>query len=126
MAAVSDYVPAAADETAALYGIRSCGNDCDGMIRDPEVEAVLITSIDATHHDYVMKVLAQRKWCFCEKPLSQNAKLVLWPKITHRIKIRMPAITFFPAPDEFSCPSPGLTKYIIERTNNFTRFCDSI
>ena len=74
VAAVSDYVPAAADETAALYGIRSFGNDCDGMIRDPEVEAVLITSIDATHHDYVMKVLAQRKWCFCEKPLSQNAK----------------------------------------------------
>ena len=28
--AVSDYVAAAADETAAKYGIRSFGNDCDG------------------------------------------------------------------------------------------------
>lgn len=72
--AVSDYVAAAADDTAAKYGIRSYGNDCDGMIKDPEVEAVVITSIDATHHDYVMKVLAEEKWCFCEKPLSQNAK----------------------------------------------------
>ena len=72
--AVSDYVAAAADALAEHYGIRSYGNDCDGMIRDPEVEAVVITSIDATHHDYVMKTLAEEKWCFCEKPLSQNAK----------------------------------------------------
>ena len=71
--AVSDYVAAAADETAAKYGIKSYGNDCDGMIKDPEVEAVVITSIDPTHHDYVMKTLAEEKWCFCEKPLSQNA-----------------------------------------------------
>ena len=60
--AVSDYVAAAADETAARYGIRSFGNDCDGMIADPEVEAVVITSIDPTHHDYVMKVLKYEKW----------------------------------------------------------------
>ena len=33
--AVSDYVAAAADDTAAKYGIRSFGNDCDGMIKDP-------------------------------------------------------------------------------------------
>ena len=32
--AVSDYVAAAADETAAKYGIKSYGNDCDGMIKD--------------------------------------------------------------------------------------------
>ena len=71
--AVSDYVATAADDTAAKYGIKSYGNDCDGMIKDPEVEAVVITSIDPTHHDYVMKTLAEEKWCFCEKPLSQNA-----------------------------------------------------
>lgn len=72
--AVSDYNAAAADETAAKYGIKSYGNDCKGMIADPEVEAVVITSIDPTHHDYVMEVLKYKKWCFCEKPLSQNAK----------------------------------------------------
>ncbi|WP_295746043.1 Gfo/Idh/MocA family oxidoreductase, partial [uncultured Oscillibacter sp.] len=65
--AVSDYVAAAADDTAAKYGIKSYGSDCDGMIKDPEVEAVVITSIDPTHHDYVMKTLAEEKWCFCEK-----------------------------------------------------------
>ena len=70
--AVSDYVAAAADDTAAKYGIRSFGSDCDGMIKDPEVEAVVITSIDPTHHDYVMKTLAEEKWCFCEKPLSSE------------------------------------------------------
>lgn len=71
--AVSDYIPAAADDLAAAYGLRSFGNDCDGMIRDPDVDVVMITSIDPTHHDYVMKTLAEEKWCFCEKPLSQNA-----------------------------------------------------
>ncbi len=71
--AVCDYAAAAADETAALYGARSFGGDCDGMIKDPEVEAVVIASIDPTHHEYVMKTLAEGKWCFCEKPLSQNA-----------------------------------------------------
>lgn len=72
--AVSDYVAAAADSLAAQYGIRSFGNACDDMIRDPQVDAVLITSIDPTHHEYVMKTLAVEKWCFCEKPLSQNAR----------------------------------------------------
>ena len=57
--AVSDYVPAAADDLASKYGIRSF---------------VVITSIDPTHHDYVMETLKYKKWCFCEKPLSQNAK----------------------------------------------------
>lgn len=71
--AVSDYVAAAADETAAKYGIRSFGSDCNGMIADPEVEAVVITSIDPTHHDYVMETLKYEKWCFCEKPLSLSA-----------------------------------------------------
>src|SRR5574344_785190 len=39
--AVSDYVAAAADDTAAKFGIRSFGNDCDGMIKDPEGGAVV-------------------------------------------------------------------------------------
>jgi myo-inositol 2-dehydrogenase/D-chiro-inositol 1-dehydrogenase len=72
--AVSDYFAPAADETAAKYGIRSFGNDCDAMIKDPEVECVVITSIDPTHHDYVMKTLAEEKWCFCEKPLALTGK----------------------------------------------------
>jgi len=71
--AVADYVAAAADDTAAQYGIRSWGNDCDALIKDPDVEAVLITSIDPTHYGYVMKTLEEKKWCFCEKPLSLNA-----------------------------------------------------
>ena len=44
------------------------------MIKDPEVEAVVITSIDPTHYDYVMKTLAEKKWCFCEKPLALTGK----------------------------------------------------
>jgi len=71
--AVSDYVAQAADDTAAQYGIKSYGNDCDAMIKDADVEAVVITSIDPTHFEYVMKTLEAGKWCFCEKPLAITA-----------------------------------------------------
>ena len=71
--AVASNTARSADDLAAKYGIRSFGSDCNGLIADPEVEAVVITSIDSTHHDYVMEVLKHEKWCFCEKPLSQNA-----------------------------------------------------
>lgn len=71
--AVADYFAKAADDTAAMYGIRSHGDDCDALINDPEVEAVLITASDSTHFMYSMKTLEAGKWCFCEKPLAQNA-----------------------------------------------------
>ena len=72
--AVADYVAEAADTLAKTWGIKSYKNDCDALIKDKEVDVVMITSIDATHHEYVMKTLAEEKLCFCEKPLSQNAK----------------------------------------------------
>ena len=72
--AVSDYVAAAADETAAKYGIKSYGNDCDGMIRDPDVEAVVITSIDPTHHDYVMKTLPRRSGVSARSPCLRTPR----------------------------------------------------
>ena len=72
--AVSDYVAAAADETAAKYGIKSYGNDCDGRSRTPTVEAVVITSIDPTHHDYVMKTWPRRSGASARSPCPQNAK----------------------------------------------------
>ena len=72
--AVSDYFAPAADETAAKYGIKSYGNDCNGMIADENVECVVICSSDPTHHDYVMETLKYAKWCFCEKPLSLTGK----------------------------------------------------
>ena len=71
--AVASNTARSADDLAAKYGIRSFGSDCNGLIADPEVEAVVITSIDSTHHDYVMEVLKHEKWCFCEKALSLNA-----------------------------------------------------
>ena len=72
--AVADYIPAAADALAEQFGIRSFGNDCDGLIQWENVDAVVITSSDATHCEYVLKTLEQEKWCFCEKPLSQTAE----------------------------------------------------
>ena len=43
--AVSDYVAAAADDTAAKYGINFYGSDCDGMSKTRDVDAVVITAI---------------------------------------------------------------------------------
>ena len=71
--AVGDYFAQAADDTAAQFGIKSYGNDCDAVINDPEVEAVLVVTSDPTHFEYSMKTLEAGKWCFTEKPLAQNA-----------------------------------------------------
>ena len=72
VSAVSSHTSAHADALAEKYGFRSYGTDSDAMIRDPDVEAVVITSINASHYGFVMKTLAEEKWCFCEKPLAET------------------------------------------------------
>lgn len=54
-----------ADEMGIIF--YGSGED---LISSDDVDAILITSIDETHADYVLKALAQEKYVFCEKPLA--------------------------------------------------------
>lgn len=70
---VCDYFVEAAKKTADRFGVKYVEN-VDELINSNEVDAVLITSADESHAEYVLKCIAAGKYVFCEKPLSQTAK----------------------------------------------------
>lgn len=71
--ACSDYFIETAEETAQLYGIKTVYKTGEELISAPEVEAIVITSVDATHASYVLAAVRMGKQVFCEKPLAQTA-----------------------------------------------------
>ena len=56
---------------AALIGVRVV-NDPLALIKDPNIDAVLIASSDATHEQFVLACLAAGKPALCEKPLAAD------------------------------------------------------
>lgn len=71
--ACSDYFRDSAEQTARQYQIRNVYDTGEELISSKEVEAVLITSADASHAGYVLECLRWGKPVFCEKPLAQTA-----------------------------------------------------
>ena len=57
---------------AEKYGIRAYDSG-EEMINDPEIDAVICTTIDAFHEQYVMAAIKAEKPVFCEKPLAPKA-----------------------------------------------------
>jgi myo-inositol 2-dehydrogenase/D-chiro-inositol 1-dehydrogenase len=56
---------------AASVGVR-VANDPLALIKDPDIDAVLIASSDATHEEFVLACLAAGKPALCEKPLAAD------------------------------------------------------
>ncbi len=72
--AVSDINEARAKEVIAPYeGVRYIA-DPYALINDPEVDAIVIVSIDSTHEEYCLEAIKLGKYIFCEKPLSASAE----------------------------------------------------
>lgn len=67
--AVSDYFEDVAKEVAKEYDVKYY-TDSYQLIHDDDVEAVVITSTDETHAQFVMECLKVGKYVFCEKPLA--------------------------------------------------------
>lgn len=71
--AVSDVFADHAKEVIAPYpGVRFIADPIE-LIRDPEVDAIVIVSADKTHEEFCLEALKQGKYIFCEKPLSASA-----------------------------------------------------
>ncbi len=69
---IMDLDQARADATAAACGgARTCA-DGQALIRDPEVDAVVIASPDPTHAELALACLAAGKPVLCEKPLATS------------------------------------------------------
>ncbi|MEV8373416.1 Gfo/Idh/MocA family oxidoreductase [Kribbella sp. NPDC056861] len=69
LAAVVDPRLDAAETLAAQYDARPHG-DIDDVLKDPEIDAVAITSIAQVHSELVVRAAEAGKAVFCEKPAS--------------------------------------------------------
>ena len=57
---------------AEKFGIKGYENPID-MINDPEIDAIINTTADAYHEQFVMAAIQAGKYIFCEKPLAPKA-----------------------------------------------------
>jgi myo-inositol 2-dehydrogenase/D-chiro-inositol 1-dehydrogenase len=71
--AVTDADPARAKAVADETGAQSVAADPMALIRDPQIDAVLIASPDATHKALTLACLEAGKPVLCEKPLAPTA-----------------------------------------------------
>ncbi len=70
--AVSDVAADGARQVAEEYGARFVADGYE-LIAADDVDAVIVSSWDPTHKDYVMACLEQGKYVFCEKPLATDS-----------------------------------------------------
>ena len=59
-------------KVAAQYGIKAF-EDGETMIADPEIDAVIVTTLDQAHEQFVTAAIHAGKYVFCEKPLAPTA-----------------------------------------------------
>ena len=68
LAAVSDYIPTAAEKLAAEYG--TTARTTEEIIADDSIDAVLIATSTDTHSDLIEAATAAGKAVLCEKPVD--------------------------------------------------------
>jgi myo-inositol 2-dehydrogenase/D-chiro-inositol 1-dehydrogenase len=71
--AVYDFDTERARQAATACGSAEVFDDPVRLIRDEQVDAVVVASPDATHVDFVLECLRCRKPVLCEKPLATTA-----------------------------------------------------
>jgi myo-inositol 2-dehydrogenase/D-chiro-inositol 1-dehydrogenase len=74
--AVADVNMGAAVSMAAHFGIPVATDDPAVILNDPEIDAVLICSVTATHAKFIEAAAAAGKHIFCEKPIALDLKQI--------------------------------------------------
>jgi myo-inositol 2-dehydrogenase/D-chiro-inositol 1-dehydrogenase len=69
LVAVADPRGEAAESLAAKFGANAT-TDIDELVKNPDLDAVAITSIAAAHTDLIVKAAEAGKAIFCEKPMA--------------------------------------------------------
>lgn len=72
---VTDVNAQAAQALAARYGIPAWGTDYMEIVRDPQVDAVLVCSPTPTHAQIAIEAMRAGKHVFCEKPDAISPEL---------------------------------------------------
>jgi myo-inositol 2-dehydrogenase/D-chiro-inositol 1-dehydrogenase len=69
--AVSDVNAEFGEKTAKTYGCKFFA-DGEALVNAPDVDAVIVTTIDEYHEKYVTAAIKAGKYVFCEKPLADS------------------------------------------------------
>jgi myo-inositol 2-dehydrogenase / D-chiro-inositol 1-dehydrogenase len=77
LVAVSDVDSARAAALAEELGGARVHDDPHDLVRDPDVDAVVIASSDETHLEFALTCLSAEKNVLCEKPLAPTAEASL-------------------------------------------------
>ena len=72
--AVSDAFAEAGKRVADKYGCKFFASG-EELINDKEIDAVIVTTADAYHAQYVKAAIVAGKYVFCEKPLAPEASV---------------------------------------------------
>lgn len=67
--AVSDINVEVAERLAKQIGAQFFATG-EALIQSPDVDAIVVTSWDPTHEQYVLEAIRNEKYVFCEKPLA--------------------------------------------------------
>ena len=70
--AVSDVMEEAGQRVAEQYGCRFFDNG-EALINSPDIDAIIVTTIDQYHAQYVKEAVKTGKYVLCEKPLAPEA-----------------------------------------------------
>jgi myo-inositol 2-dehydrogenase/D-chiro-inositol 1-dehydrogenase len=70
LVAIADPMPDAAANLAARFGVSTVSTDCLSLIKDADIDAVMICTPTDTHAAYIKAAAAAGKHIFCEKPIA--------------------------------------------------------
>jgi myo-inositol 2-dehydrogenase/D-chiro-inositol 1-dehydrogenase len=74
--AIADVARAAAEETAARWGIPDVSADYRTILDNPNIQAVVICSATDTHAQIIAESAQAGKHIFCEKPIALDLKKI--------------------------------------------------
>jgi predicted dehydrogenase len=72
LAWICDAAGGALERWAPQFPRSHATNDLDDLLRDPELDAIVVATHVPTHADLALRTLAAGKHCFVEKPLAQS------------------------------------------------------
>ncbi len=61
------------EKFASLFGLKPFDSS-EALISSPEIDAVVVTSLDTYHEEYVLQAIRHGKFVFCEKPLATTSE----------------------------------------------------
>ena len=64
-------------------------NDLEWILRETDIEAVIISTTTPTHHDLTMKCLSAGKHVYCEKPLGTEGEITDCFKLANRMNLKL-------------------------------------